>query len=90
MTDGGETTAYYREPHTACLRWAESLHFLLQDREGVELFKKYADSQGGADADRVKFFFACEGLKQQIDPSKVKQIVGAIYKYFIIQLYYML
>lgn len=81
MTDGCEGGYYYTsDTQHPCLRWAESLQYLLQDRNGVELFKKYADSQGGADADRVKFYFACEGLKQQTDPQKVKNIVIAIYK----------
>lgn len=80
MNERHERTSHCNDSQYACLRWAESLHFLLQDRDGVELFKRYADSQGGSHADRVNFYFACEGLKQQVEPLKVKQIISAIYK----------
>lgn len=80
MSHKGEAASCESDSPIACLKWAKSLQNLLQDREGVALFKKYADAQGGLDADRVKFYFACEGLKQQVDPTKVKQIIGAIYK----------
>lgn len=80
MIDGGEATCYAYDTPLPCLKWAESLHSLLQDRDGAELFKKYADSQGGVHMDRVKFYFAIEGLKQTTDPQRVKQVIGAIYK----------
>lgn len=63
------------------LRWARKLSSLLEDRQGVELFKKYVEQEGGIHADRLNFYFACEGLKQQTNPSKVKQMVGAIYRF---------
>lgn len=63
------------------LRWARKLTSLLEDREGIELFKKYVEQEGGVHADRLNFYFACEGLKQQTNPSKVKQMVGAIYRF---------
>lgn len=65
----------------SCLKWARTLGSLLEDREGVELFKKYVESEGGIHSDRLNFYFACEGLKQQSDPDKVKQIIGAIYRF---------
>lgn len=65
----------------SCLKWARTLSSLLEDREGVELFKKYVESEGGIHSDRLNFYFACEGLKQQSDPEKVKQIIGAIYRF---------
>lgn len=64
-----------------CLLWARKLTFLLEDREGVEIFKKYVEAEGGIHSDRLNFYFACEGLKQQNDSEKVKQIVGAIYRF---------
>lgn len=70
-----------RESPPACLKWASTLSSLLEDREGVELFKKYVEAEGGIDADRLKFYFACEGLKQQSDHDKVKLIIGAIYRF---------
>lgn len=65
----------------SCLKWARTLGSLLEDREGVELFKRYVESEGGIHSDRLNFYFACEGLKQQSDPEKVKQIIGAIYRF---------
>ena len=47
----------------------------------MELFKKYVEQEGGIHSDRLNFYFACEGLKQQSDPEKVKQIIGAIYRF---------
>lgn len=65
----------------SCLKWARTLSNLLEDRDGVELFKKYVESEGGIHSDRLNFYFACEGLKQQSEPDKVKQIIGAIYRF---------
>lgn len=65
----------------SCLKWARTLTSLLEDRDGVELFKQYVESEGGIHSDRLNFYFACEGLKQQSDPDKVKQIIGAIYRF---------
>lgn len=65
----------------SCFKWATSFSVLLQDPDGVQLFKLYAESEGGIHADWLKFYFACEGLKQQRDPEKIKQIICAIYKY---------
>lgn len=71
MTEGRENNAY---------RWAESLTTLLDDPEGVELFTEYAKREGGKHDQQLKFYFACEGLKQQTDPETIKQLVRAIYK----------
>lgn len=53
----------------------------MEDRDGVELFKKYVELEGGIHHDRLNFYFACEGLKQQSDGEKVRQIIGAIYRF---------
>ncbi|XP_068152113.1 axin isoform X1 [Drosophila tropicalis] len=63
------------------LNWARTLNHLLEDRDGVELFKKYVEEEAPAYNDHLNFYFACEGLKQQTDPEKVKQIIGAIYRF---------
>lgn len=63
-----------------CLEWARKLTFLLADRNGVELFKKYVEGEGGIHSDRLNFYFACEGLKQQ-KAEKVKQTIRAIYRF---------
>lgn len=83
MTEGMEFSgeSFSQKYPPSCFKWATSLSVLLQDPDGVQLFKQYAESEGGIHADWLKFFFACEGLKQQGDPEKIKQIIGAIYKY---------
>lgn len=53
----------------------------MEDRDGVELFKKYVELEGGIHHDRLNFYFAVEGLKQQSDGDKIKQIIGAIYRF---------
>jgi len=69
-----------RDSPPSYLKWARTLSSLLEDREGVEIFKRYVESEGGINVDRLNFYFACEGLKQQTDPEKVKQMIGAIYR----------
>lgn len=64
----------------ACLRWSYSLHRLLEDADGVELFRRYLQSEGRPHADALDFWFACVGLKKQKEPDRVQQIVKAIYK----------
>ncbi|XP_067616002.1 axin-like isoform X3 [Eurosta solidaginis] len=62
------------------LNWARTLNHLLEDRDGVELFKKYVEEEAPVYNDYLNFYFACEGLKQQTDPERIKQIIGAIYR----------
>jgi axin 1 len=62
-----------------CLQWARTLSSLLEDREGAELFKAYVEQEGGIHKERLNFYFACEGLKQESDPEKTKKIIGLIY-----------
>nr|XP_041633426.1 axin isoform X2 [Drosophila kikkawai] len=78
MTEGAVETSKNSPP--SYLNWARTLNHLLEDRDGVELFKKYVEEEAPAYNDHLNFYFACEGLKQQTDPEKVKQIIGAIYR----------
>ncbi|XP_020811968.1 axin isoform X3 [Drosophila serrata] len=79
MTEGAGETSKNSPP--SYLNWARTLNHLLEDRDGVELFKKYVEEEAPAYNDHLNFYFACEGLKQQTDPEKVKQIIGAIYRF---------
>lgn len=83
MTEGIETTPERYTNPPSYLNWARSLAHLLDDRDGVELFKKYVEEEAPTFNDHMNFFFACEGLKQQSDSDKIKQIIQAIYRYFI-------
>ncbi|KAK9737109.1 Axin beta-catenin binding motif [Popillia japonica] len=66
-----------------CLQWAKSLYNLLEDPDGVELFKKYLQSEGRHHADALDFWFACEGLRKQSEPERVQQLIKAIYRRFV-------
>ncbi|XP_063229869.1 axin isoform X2 [Bacillus rossius redtenbacheri] len=65
-----------------CLRWACNLRSLLEDPEGVELFKRYLEQEGHVDT--LNFWFACEGLKKQ-DPDIISHMVKVIYKRFFVK-----
>lgn len=77
----GSSSSSQSSSSPSCLKWAQTLSSLLEDRDGVELFKKYVESEGGIHSDRLNFYFACEGLKQQSKADKIKQIIGAIYRF---------
>ncbi|XP_048507486.1 axin isoform X2 [Athalia rosae] len=68
----------------ACLRWARNLHSLLQDPEGMELFRKYLDQEGRPHAEPLNFWYACEGLKNQHQPDMIHQLVKLIYRRFFL------
>ena len=66
------------------LKWAENLELLLNDREGVRLFKQFLDQEHSAQP--LDFWFACRGLKigvQSDDYPKVQSLVTLIYKKYI-------
>ncbi|KPJ12693.1 Axin [Papilio machaon] len=63
------------------MRWARTLHDLLEDAEGVRLFRKFVSGAGGLHVDRLNFYFAVQGLRQETEPSKIRQVVSAIYKF---------
>ncbi|XP_025829569.1 axin-1 isoform X2 [Agrilus planipennis] len=69
----------------ACLRWACSLYQLLEDPDGVQLFRQYLKSEGQSHADALDFWFACEGLRNQSELERVQQIIKAIYKRFFLK-----
>lgn len=79
---GGDTRGRY--PHEQpspppYLRWAQHLHFLLEDSDGVQLFRSFLKQEGQLDT--LDFWFACEGLKKQTDQERVIQLVKVIYRY---------
>ncbi|PSN42646.1 hypothetical protein C0J52_08695 [Blattella germanica] len=69
------------------LRWARNLHSLLEDSDGVRLFRRYLAQEGPSHADPLDFWFACNGLKkqQQEDPDKTTQLVKVIYRRFFVK-----
>lgn len=82
-----EGSARVRQPRAAdsCspppyLLWARALHYLLEDSDGVDLFRRYLQSEGGPHANVLDFWFACKGLHNQTEPEKIAQLVRVIYK----------
>lgn len=55
-------------------RWAQSLATLLQDQEGVNLFRRFVEDAGGIHKDLFEIYFASEGLRQQTDPETIKKL----------------
>lgn len=53
---------------------------LSQDAEGVRLFRKFVGGAGALHVDRLNFHFAVQGLRQESDHHKIRQVVSAIYK----------
>ncbi|XP_018343014.1 PREDICTED: axin isoform X3 [Trachymyrmex septentrionalis] len=78
----GTTTMESNSP-PAYARWARSLHSLLEDPMGLELFKRYLSQEGHLDP--LNFWFACEGLKEQKDMEKISQLVKLIYRRFFLK-----
>jgi axin 1 len=60
----------------ACLQWTRSLHALLEDPKGLELFEHYLQQEGHTYA--LSFWFACEGLKEERDPNKLTAIIKVL------------
>merc|ERR1719228_2250163 len=67
----------------AYLKWAENLHNLLSDPDGVELYKAYLKTENVGEL--LDFWFACEGLKRQpSEPTeKIFQLIKVINRKFL-------
>lgn len=67
-----------------CLRWAESLDTLLEDGEGVKLYKAFLDQELES-SKALDFWFACSGLKlmDTKDVGRITSLVKLIYKLYI-------
>ncbi|XP_013778564.1 axin-1-like isoform X2 [Limulus polyphemus] len=77
------TPPFSRSGTPSYLKWAEGLQYLLQDLEGVNLFKIYLTQDKCAES--LDFWFACEGLKKAsaTDVNYIQQVIKLIYKKFI-------
>lgn len=62
-------------------KWAESLHSLLDDQEGIQLFRNFLCQEGCADL--LDFWFACSGFRKTSQEKKAK-LAKAIYRKYII------
>lgn len=68
----------------ACLRWAESLRCLLEDGEGVKLYKAFLD-QELENSQALDFWFACSGLRLVApgDVNLIGSLVKLIYRKYV-------
>ncbi|XP_072514025.1 axin-1-like isoform X2 [Salminus brasiliensis] len=78
-----EGSASPAPPH---LRWAESLHFLLDDQDGTALFRAFLLQEGCSDL--LDFWFACSGFRKLPatdgqDGRRLK-LAKAIYRKYIV------
>lgn len=78
MVSSSSTSSSSAASTPAYLRWAERLENLLGDREGLALFKRYVEQEGGGSQHRLKFLLACDGLAEERVPEKIADIVDAI------------
>nr|XP_061805806.1 axin-1-like [Nerophis lumbriciformis] len=73
-------------PTPPYLRWAESLHSLLDDQEGIHLFRTFLKQESCADL--LDFWFACSGFRKleacEGNDEKRLKLAKAIYKKYIL------
>ena len=67
----------------AYLKWAENLHNLLSDPDGVALYKTYMKNENVGEL--LDFWFACEGLKRlpSDQNEKIYQLIKVINRKFL-------
>lgn len=68
-------------PTPPYLKWAESLHSLLDDQEGIHLFRNFLCQEGCADL--LDFWFACSGFRKTSQEKRAK-LAKAIYRKYIV------
>ncbi|KAM4631703.1 axin-1 isoform 1-T1 [Discoglossus pictus] len=73
-------------PTPPYLKWAESLHSLLDDQDGINLFRTFLKQENCADL--LDFWFACSGFRK-FEPSdsneeKRLKLAKAIYKKYVL------
>ncbi|XP_051995643.1 axin-2 [Xyrauchen texanus] len=69
-------------PDSPLVRWTKSLHFLLGDQDGAQLFRSYLEREKCVDT--LDFWFACNGFRQMdLKDTKTHRVAKAIYKRYI-------
>ncbi|XP_031168504.1 axin-1 isoform X4 [Sander lucioperca] len=73
-------------PTPPYLKWADSLHSLLDDQDGIHLFRTFLKQEGYADM--LDFWFACSGFRKleanEGNEEKKVKLAKAIYKKYIL------
>ncbi|XP_065106021.2 axin-2 [Paramisgurnus dabryanus] len=69
-------------PDSPLARWTKSLHFLLGDQDGAQLFRAYLEREKCVDT--LDFWFACNGFRpMDTKDTKTYRVAKAIYKRYI-------
>ncbi|XP_041433989.1 axin-2 isoform X2 [Xenopus laevis] len=69
-------------PDSPLTRWTKSLHSLLGDKEGADLFRIFLEREKCVDT--LDFWFACNGFRQMdLKDAKTLRVAKAIYKRYI-------
>ncbi|XP_076843035.1 axin-2 [Brachyhypopomus gauderio] len=69
-------------PDSPQARWTKSLHSLLGDQDGAQLFREFLEREKCVDT--LDFWFACNGFRQMdIKDAKTLRVAKAIYKRYI-------
>ncbi len=64
------------------LKWASNIRYLLDDSDGVKLFKQFLDLEQCTN--QLDFWFACRGLKMVAsDKKKILNLVKVIYRKYL-------
>ncbi|KAL4624442.1 axin-1-like [Arapaima gigas] len=73
-------------PTPPYVKWAESLHSLLDDQDGIQLFRTFLKQEDCVDL--LDFWFACSGFRKleasECSEEKKLKIAKAIYKKYIL------
>ncbi|KAL7860222.1 hypothetical protein AOLI_G00165710 [Acnodon oligacanthus] len=69
-------------PDSPLARWTKSLHSLLGDQDGAQLFRAFLEREKCVDT--LDFWFACNGFRQMdLKDSKTLRVAKAIYKRYV-------
>lgn len=60
------------------LQWASNLNILLNDEDGLNLFRRYLEQEDQDRFNMLEFWLACKGLSNQ-PPKQAHQLVKVIY-----------
>lgn len=72
---------------TTCLRWTEGLNSLLEDAEGLELFRQFLESEPSGNSKALDFVFSCRGfrLMNESDRGKLVEVARLIHKRYVLK-----
>ncbi|XP_077461368.1 axin-2-like [Stigmatopora argus] len=69
-------------PDSPLIRWTKSLHFLLGDQDGAQLFRTFLEQENCVDT--LDFWFACNGFRQMdLKDTKTLRVAKVIFKRYV-------